>query len=77
MASDLFFLLPRFFVCVFSGRRPCLLAMCLGLLLVQGCALLQRPPDIAAPTGTPAQPADPKTSVGTKPAPSPLVPVQR
>jgi rare lipoprotein A (peptidoglycan hydrolase) len=65
-----------FVVRIFSDTLPCLLAMCLGLLLFQGCALLQRPSDIAAPTGTPAQPADPQTSVGTQPAPSPLVPVQ-
>jgi rare lipoprotein A len=46
--------------------------MCLGLLLSQGCAMLQRPSDIAAPTDTTAQPAAPKTS----PAPSSLVPAQ-
>ena len=50
------FMLLRFVASVFSDGRPSLLAMCLGLLLFQGCALLQRPPDIAAPTGTPAQP---------------------
>jgi len=45
-------------------------------VLFQGCALLQRPPEIAAPAEPPAQPADSKPSVGVQPAPSPLVPVQ-
>jgi rare lipoprotein A len=76
MANSLSFSLLRFVVRGFSDRRPCLLAMCLGLLLFQGCALLQRPSDIAAPTETPAQSAAPKTSVGVQPAPSQLVPVQ-
>jgi rare lipoprotein A len=70
MASDLSFLLLRFFVRVFSDRRPWLLAMCSGLLLFHSCALLQRPSDIAAPTETPVQPAAPKPSVGGQPAPS-------
>jgi rare lipoprotein A len=68
--------LLKFVVCGFADRRSCRLAICLGLLLFQGCALLQRPPDIAAPSETPAQPAAPKTSVGVQPAPSQLVPVQ-
>ncbi len=76
MANGLSFSLLRFVVRGFSDRRPCPLAMCLGLLLFQGCALLQRPSDIAAPTETPAQPAAPKTSVGVQPAPSQPVPVQ-
>jgi rare lipoprotein A len=59
-----------------SGRRPRLFAICLGLLLFQGCALLQRPPDIAAPSETPAQPAASESSVGVQPAPSELAPVQ-
>ncbi|MGZ8494848.1 MAG: septal ring lytic transglycosylase RlpA family protein, partial [Candidatus Binatia bacterium] len=42
----------------------------------QGCALLQRPPETAAPAETPAQPAAPKTAVGVQPAPSQLAPVQ-
>jgi rare lipoprotein A len=50
--------------------------MGLGLLLFQGCALLQSPSEIAAPTEPPAQPAAPKTSVGVQPAPSQPVPVQ-
>ena len=54
MANGLSFAL---LVRVFSDRRPRLLAMCLGLLLFQGCAMLQRPSDVAAPAETPAQPA--------------------
>lgn len=49
----------------FSARRPCLLALCLVLLFFQGCALLQRSSDIAAPKETPGQPK-----------PSELVPAQ-
>ena len=71
MANDLSFSLLKFVVRGLSDRRPCLLTMCLGLLLFQGCALLQRP----EPIETPAQPAAPKTSVGVQP-PSQLVPVQ-
>ena len=74
MANGLSFSLLRFVDRGFTDRGPCLLAMCLGLLLFQGCALLQRPSDIAAPTETPAQPAAPKTSVGVQPAPSQSVP---
>jgi peptidoglycan lytic transglycosylase len=70
MANGLSFSLLRFVVRGFSYRRPCLLAICSGLLLFQGCALLQRPSDTAAPTETPAQPAAPKTSGGVQPAPS-------
>jgi rare lipoprotein A (peptidoglycan hydrolase) len=65
MAHGLSFSLLMFVVRGFSDRHPCRLALCLGLLLFQGCALLQRPSDIATPTETPAQPA-----------PSQLVPVQ-
>jgi rare lipoprotein A len=68
MANGLSFSLLRVVVRGFSDRRQCLLAMCLGPVLFQGCALLQGPSDIAAPTETPA--------VGVQPAPSPLVPVQ-
>jgi len=75
MANGLSFSLLGFVVRGFSDRRPCRLAMCLGLLLFQGCALLQRPSDIAAPAETPAEPAAPKTPVGVQPAPSQLVPV--
>jgi len=74
MANGSSFSLLRFVVRVFSDRRPSLLAMCLGLQLFPGCALLQRPSDIALPTETPAQPAAPKTSVGVQPAPSQPVP---
>ena len=76
MANDLSFSLLKFVVRGLSDRRPCLLTMCLGLVLFQGCALLQRSSDIAAPaetvapSETPAQPAAPKTSIGVQPAPS-------
>jgi rare lipoprotein A len=70
IANGLSFSLLRFAVRGFSDTRPRLLAACLGLLLFQGCALLQSQPDIAAPTETPAQPAAPKTSVGGQPVPS-------
>lgn len=68
MANDLCFLRLPVFV-RFSDWRPCLVAMCSGLLLFQGCALLQQPPDIAMPAETPAQPVAPKTS-GVQPAPT-------
>jgi rare lipoprotein A (peptidoglycan hydrolase) len=76
LANVFSFSLLKFVVRGFSERRPCLLAMCLGLLLFQGCAMLQRPSDIAAPTETTTQPAVPKTSIGVQPAPSQLVPAQ-
>ena len=67
MASVFSFSLRRFVARGFSERPPCLLAIFLGLLLSQGCAMLQRPPDIAAPTETPAQPA-PSRLAPTQPA---------
>jgi rare lipoprotein A (peptidoglycan hydrolase) len=68
--ANVFFFSPlRFVVRGFSERRACRLAMCLGLLFSQGCAMLQRPSDIAAPIETTAQPAVPETSVGIPPAP--------
>ena len=76
MANDYSFSLLRFAGRSFSDSHPCLLAICLGLALFQGCSLLQRPPEIATSAETPAQPAAPKGSVGVPPAPSPLVPVQ-
>ena len=51
---------------IVSGRGSFLPAMCLGLLLSQGCAILQRPSDTAAPTETTAQPA-PKQPETVKP----------
>ena len=47
-------------------RRSFLLAICLGLLLSQGCAMLQRPPDPPASTETTTQPA-PSPPETTKP----------
>ncbi|SRR5712692_8612470 len=76
MANVFSLSLLRFVVRGFSERHPHLLAMCLALLLFQGCAMLQRPSDIAAPTEAPAQPADLKTSLGVQPAPSQPVPAQ-
>ena len=70
MAAGLSFSLLKFVVRGLFDRRPCLLTMCLGLVLFQGCALLQSPSDIPTPTETPAQPAAPKTSDGVQPAPS-------
>lgn len=52
----------------YSEKVSCLLAMCLGLLLSQGCALLQRPPDIAAPVESPTQPAPAQPTVKKSPA---------
>jgi len=75
MNDGLSFSFLGFEVCSVSGRRPCLFTICLGLLLFQGCALLQRPPDTAAPSETPAQPAASESSVSVQPAPSELVPV--
>ena len=72
MPNNFSFSLLRFAGRSFSDRRPCLLTLCLGLVLFQGCALLQRPPDIAVPSETPA-PAAPKAPGGVPPAPSPTV----
>ena len=71
MANGLSFSLLGFVIRGISDRRPCLLTMCLGPVLFQGCALLQSPSDIPTPTETPAQPAAPKTSDGVQPAPDP------
>jgi rare lipoprotein A len=60
MVNDLSFSLLRFALRGFSDRRRCRLAMCLGLLFLQGCALLQGPSDLAAPSETPVQPAPSK-----------------
>ena len=67
MANDFSFAPLRFAFLGFPDSRPWLLAICLGLVLFQGCALLQRPPEIAAPAETPAQPA-PSQLVPVKPA---------
>jgi rare lipoprotein A len=47
---------------VFPRSARVYLAMCLGLLLSQGCAMFQHSPDIAAPVETPAQPAPSQTA---------------
>jgi hypothetical protein len=41
MASVFSFLPFRLVGRGFSERRPCLLAMCLGLLLSQGCGIME------------------------------------
>lgn len=78
MANDFCQSLFRFVVSGLSEKRRCLLAMCLALPLFQGCAMLQRPSDIAAPTEAPAQPAPsqpettPPTAKKSPPAPATL-----
>jgi peptidoglycan lytic transglycosylase len=59
--------LLRFVASGFS-EKPGLLLMCLGLLLSEGCAMLQRRPDIAAPVEAPAQPTLPQPTTKTTPA---------
>ena len=76
MANDFSFSLLRFAVPRFFRQPSVPISNLFRSVLFQGCALLQRPPEIAAPAETPAQPAAPKTSVGVQPAPSPLAPVQ-
>ena len=65
MANVFSYSLLRFVVRGFSERHP-LLAICLGLLLSQGCAMLKSPSETAVPTET-----------TTQPAPSPPAPAQR
>jgi hypothetical protein len=48
-------------------RRPFLVAMCSGLLLSQGCAMLQRSSDTSAPTETTVQPAPAKPETAKPP----------
>jgi rare lipoprotein A len=60
----------RLMLCSCYGRHARRFAICFGLLLFHGCALLQRPAETVAPSETPAQPAAPKTSIGVQPAPS-------
>ena len=74
MKHKIFLPALRFIVGGFFHRQSWLVAMCLGLLLFQGCAIVQGPPDIAAPTEPLAPPVAPKTSIGIQPAPSKLVP---
>jgi rare lipoprotein A len=72
MANGFSLSLLRFGGCGFSEKRPCLLTMCLALLLFQGCATLQRPSDIAAPTAQPT----PKQPVPAQPTAKKSPPVQ-
>ena len=75
MANGLSVSLPRFVVRGFPDRRPCLLAVCLVTLLFQGCALLQRPPDVTAPVETSVQPA-PSQPAPAQPKKSSAVPTR-
>ena len=61
-------LLLKFVANGFSEKPPCLLAICLGLLFSQGCTMLQRPPDIAAPVETPGQPQPAQPTAKRTPA---------
>ena len=70
MANKISIPLPGFLVGGFSQSHPGLIQFCLGMLLFQGCALLQPPSEPAVPAETPAQPA------AGQPAPSRLVPAQ-
>jgi rare lipoprotein A len=69
MANGFSLSLLRFSGCGFSEKCPCLLTMCLALLLFQGCATLHRPSDIAAPTvpPTPKQPMPPQPTAKKSP----------
>jgi len=62
-ANDFSFAPRRFVVCCFSKRLPCRLAMCFGLLLSHGCAIVQPPSEIAAPS----QPVPAKPTTKTSP----------
>jgi rare lipoprotein A len=68
--------LIRLLGCSCYVRHARRFAICFGLVLFHGCALLQRPAETVAPSETPAQPAAPKTSGGVQPAPSPVAPGQ-
>jgi peptidoglycan lytic transglycosylase len=76
MTNSIFSLLQRFVVRGVFLKQPCLVVTCFSLLLFQGCALLQGPEDITAPSETLAPTAIPKTSTAGQPAPSQLVPGQ-
>jgi rare lipoprotein A (peptidoglycan hydrolase) len=67
MANDCSFSLLRFAFRGFSYSRLWLLAIFLGLVLFQGCALLQPAPEIAAPSQlVPVQPAKKSPAVPAK-----------
>ena len=74
MANKISVSLPRFLIGRFSSSH--LFQMCLGLMLSQGCSLLQQPSEPPVPSETRPQPAAPKSSVSGQPAPSQLVPAQ-
>ena len=68
VANGFSLLLLKFVANGFSEKPPCLLAICLGLLFSQGCTMLQRPPDIAAPVETPGQPQPAQPTAKRTPA---------
>ncbi len=68
MANGFSLSLLRFVARGFSEKPAFPVTMCLGLLLSQGCALLQRQPDIAAPVEKPAQPAPAQPTAKKGPA---------
>jgi rare lipoprotein A len=75
MANAFSFSLRRFVVRGFSERRLCLLSICLGLLLSQGCAMLQRPSETSVPAEMTTQPA-PSALAPAQPADKKSTPVQ-
>ena len=74
MANVFSYSLLRFVGRGFSERHP-LFAICLGLLLSQGCAMLKGPPETAVPTETTTQPA-PGPPAPAQPAVKKSAPVQ-
>jgi rare lipoprotein A len=76
MANKISVSLPGFLVGGFHQSHPRLIQMCLGMLLFQGCALLQPPSEPAVPAETRARPDTPKPSASSQPSPSQLVPAQ-
>jgi rare lipoprotein A (peptidoglycan hydrolase) len=68
MANGFSLALLRFVARGFSKTPQCLLAVCLALLLSQGCSILQISPDIGAPVEAPAKPAPPQPTAKKSPA---------
>ena len=74
LANVFSYSLLRFVVRGFSEKRP-ILAICLGLLLFQGCAMLKSPSETAVPTKTTTQPA-PSPPAPAQPADKKSTPVE-
>ena len=70
MTHNLFLSSRRFLISSFTRRPSCLAVMCLGLLLFQGCALLQGPSNTVVPSDSSAPTAAPKTSESVQPTPT-------